>query len=511
MASTNGTSVDQSASPDEPTNEDNNELTVREQRQMRRESARSEAIRQRSNHDRLLTEFQPDAVEIETRSVPGGARWTLYTVVALLISAVAWSCWAEVDKIVTAQGKLITVDPPVVIDTSVAAQIRSMNAEFGDRVQAGDVLATLDPTYPEADLKQLQGRIESLDALIARLNAERDGLEFDPSEADTDPNFAMERSVFVRRKAEFLAKQHEFEAAKRKFKVQLENNETQLDLDKRALLRYRSIRDKTENLVKKGARSQQDLDGILLQMGTAEKTVRAAMGLRKEYAKEIEAIDAQSEAYKASWQSELIMQLAEASQQRKDLKQELAKVVHTNSQVELKVPVDLPQKEFFVLEVADVSVGSVSKPGEPIFRLVPLDGLYEAEVEVPGKDISLVREGTREQFENSTLIRGSQVRIKLASFPYQKHGTIDGVVRKISEGSFEKDQAAARLDPLAATMYRTRVEMINPDGLRKVGKHFRLMPGMTVTAEIKVGKQRVIQYFLYPLLRYMDEWGREPT
>ena len=235
MAPTNGTSVDQSASPDEPTNEDNNDLTVREQRQMRRESARSEAIRQRSNHDRLLTEFQPDAVEIETRSVPGGARWTLYTVVALLISAVAWSCWAEVDKIVTAQGKLITVDPPVVIDTSVAAQIRTMNAEFGDRVQAGDVLATLDPTYPEADLKQLQGRIESLDALIARLNAERDSLEFDPPQADSDPNFAMERSVFVRRKAEFIAKQLEFEANKRKFNVQLENNETQLDIDKRGL------------------------------------------------------------------------------------------------------------------------------------------------------------------------------------------------------------------------------------------------------------------------------------
>jgi HlyD family secretion protein len=111
----------------------------------------------------------------------------------------------------------------------------------------------------------------------------------------------------------------------------------------------------------------------------------------------------------------------------------------------------------------------------------------------------------------STLPRGSQVRIKFDSFPYQKHGTIDGVVRKISEGSFEKDQNAAMLNPQAATMYKTRVELIDPTALQKVGNNFRLMPGMTVTAEIKVGKRRVIQYFLYPLLRYMDEWGREPT
>lgn len=512
MASTNGSSVDSSAAPEASMPEDNQEngLTVREQRQQRRENARIEAIRQRSNQDRLLTEFQPDAVEIETRSVPFGAPMTLYTVIALMLTTIGWACWAEVDKIVTAQGKLITVDPPVVIDTSVASQIRTMNAEFGDRVVAGQVLATLDPTYPEADLKQLRGRIESLDALIARLSAERDGKIFDPPQAQTDPNLALERAVFVRRKAEYDARMREFDAGKRKFKVQLVNNETQIDLERDKLARFDKIRKTTERLMLKGASSQRDLDGLFLQSGDTRKLLEAAIGRREEFAKEIEAITAQAVAYDATWQSEMIVQLAEATQQRKDAEQELAKVLHTNAQVELKVPTDLQQKEFFVLEVADVSVGSVSSPGEPVFRLVPLQGLYEAEVEVPGKDISLISEGTREQFEASKLPKGSQVRIKLASFPYQKHGTIDGVVRKISEGSFEKDQNAALLNPEAATMYRTRVELIDPNGLQQVSKNFRLMPGMTVTAEIKVGKQRVIQYFLYPLLRYMDESVREP-
>ena len=512
MVPTDGSRVDSSSSDDTPI-EDNQEsgLSVQEKRQLRREHARMELIRQRSNQDRLLTEFQPDAVEIETRSVPLGAPLTLYTVVAFMLSFIAWSCWAEVDKIVTAQGKLITKNPPVVIDTSVAAQIRSMNAEFGDRVIAGQVLATLDPTYPEADLKQLQQRIASTEALIARLSAERDNLEFDPANSQTDPNFAMERSVFVRRRAEYDARMREFAAGQRKFRVQLENNEIQIDFERRAVARYRKIRQRVEKLKGKGANSQQDLDGIILQAGNQEKTLEASIGRREEFAKEIEAISAQAAAFKATWQSQLIVQLAEATQQQKDAEQELAKVIHTNSQVELKVPSDLPQKEFFVLEVADASVGSVSRPGEPLFRLVPLDGQYEAEVEVLGKDISMIAEGTREQYVASTLPRGSQVRIKFDSFPYQKHGTIDGVVRKISEGSFEKDQNAAMLNPQAATMYKTRVELIDPTALQKVGNNFRLMPGMTVTAEIKVGKRRVIQYFLYPLLRYMDEWGREPT
>jgi HlyD family secretion protein len=38
----------------------------------------------------------------------------------------------------------------------------------------------------------------------------------------------------------------------------------------------------------------------------------------------------------------------------------------------------------------------------------------------------------------------------------------------------------------------------------------RLLPGMTVTTEIKVGNRTVISYFLYPLLRGLDNAIREP-
>jgi HlyD family secretion protein len=37
----------------------------------------------------------------------------------------------------------------------------------------------------------------------------------------------------------------------------------------------------------------------------------------------------------------------------------------------------------------------------------------------------------------------------------------------------------------------------------------QLIPGMGLTAELKVGRRRVISYFLYPLLRGLDESIRE--
>ena len=99
---------------------------------------------------------------------------------------------------------------------------------------------------------------------------------------------------------------------------------------------------------------------------------------------------------------------------------------------------------------------------------------------------------------------GSKVSVKLAAFPYQEHGTLDGIVRSISEDAFEKDTPQG---PMA--IYRARIQIEDPSQLIGV-KSSRLSAGMTTVAEIKVGKRRVIKYFLYPLIRSWDTSLREP-
>jgi hypothetical protein len=41
--------------------------------------------------------------------------------------------------------------------------------------------------------------------------------------------------------------------------------------------------------------------------------------------------------------------------------------------------------------------------------------------------------------------------------------------------------------------------------LVRAGRDLRLQPGMSVTAEIKTGQRRLIEFFLSPLLRYKQE------
>ena len=178
MATTNGSDVDRSS--------------VKEERMRRRREARSDSQRARQNQDKLLVEFQPDAVELEHRSVPGGARWTLYTVIALVIGFVAWSYWAEVDRIVVANGKLITTETPVVLQPITTMEIKKINVGFGDKVRVGEVLATLDPTFTDADVQQLESKQLSLRSNIARGVAERDGSLFSIAGHEGDKDWQMQ-------------------------------------------------------------------------------------------------------------------------------------------------------------------------------------------------------------------------------------------------------------------------------------------------------------------------------
>ena len=76
-----------------------------------------------------ILEYQPDAVEIEERPVPGKARWVLYLILLALISLVIGSIIFKVDRIVVAQGELITSTPTIVVQPLSTAVIRSIDAQ----------------------------------------------------------------------------------------------------------------------------------------------------------------------------------------------------------------------------------------------------------------------------------------------------------------------------------------------------------------------------------------------
>ncbi len=466
---------------------------VRQQRDARRRAVVDELRARNPQTDRLLSEFQPDAVEIEQSRIPGGMRWTLYTVVAMIAAAIGWSCWAEVDKIVTSPGKLTTADQQVIIQTPNTAPIRAVVARFGDIVHAGDVLATLDPTFSAADLAQLEQKLLSLEAQIARLHAERDRVSFDLTGHEDHRDWLMQQMAYVERKNEYDSKLAEFESELSKVETQLKNNQVELVTEREKLVKLEEALEARSRLKQQGSASDIDVMRWEVQTMDSRKNIDVSEGRAKEFAAEREAIQKRKAAYVASWRADVAKQLVEAAEKKNTSEEELKKAKRTSELVELRVPTDLPYKEFYVQEVADRTVGSVVQPGEALFKLTPLDAELEVEVEIGGKDISYVK-------------AGDFVRVKLSAFPYQKNGWLDGTIRTISEGSFEKETQAGG-PPI--TMFRARVTLL-PEQINFRAKDYRLLPGMTVDADIKVGRRRVIEYILYPLMGAVDSSIREP-
>ena len=111
---------------------------------------------------------------------------------------------------------------------------------------------------------------------------------------------------------------------------------------------------------------------------------------------------------------------------------------------------------------------------------------------------------------------GDQVILNVDAFPFQKHGALKGRLIPIGEESFTPGNAPPVGESSGPTLrqptgvfHRARV-IITDYHLEHVPKGVRLLAGMTVAGELKVGMRRVISYFLYPVTRGLSESIREP-
>ena len=431
-------------------------------------------------------DFQSDARKIDERRPPWVAGATLYVLVAVIIVAGIWAAVAKVDRIVVAPGKLVTTASEIVVQPLETSVVRSLNAKVGDIVRKDEPLATLDPTFSEADAGQLRGKIKSLAAQIERLDAELDDRPYEPKILDDEAR--LQSTIWTRRTEQNKAKLASYNQQIRHVEAEMATKnadraalEVRLGVAKelesmRAFLMQKEIGSKVNYLDSKGQRLQ------------VEREMQLATNNVAELEEELERFKAEKAGYLAEFREKAAEELVQARRDHDAAVKQLEKAARRNAVTVLTAPEDA-----IVLDLAQRSVGSVMKEAEALYTLVPLDSPLEAEVSVEGLDVGHVE-------------TGADVKLKLEAWPFQKHGTLPGKVRTVSDDSFTPDP---KKDAQQRPYYKARVEVTSTD-LRDVPHSFRLIPGMAVTAEIKAGERTILSYFLYPLLRGLDESIREP-
>ena len=148
----------------------------------------------------VILEFQMPSTTITTAPVPRGARHVVWIVGSMLVVILAALGMIHVDRVVTAQGKVVARTPTLVLQPLEAAIVRSIDVHEGQTVRAGQVLAQLDPTFAAADVGALAAQVSSLQAQVSRLQAEADGQPF--AYSGIEPNLALQAAIYGQRTAD---------------------------------------------------------------------------------------------------------------------------------------------------------------------------------------------------------------------------------------------------------------------------------------------------------------------
>lgn len=190
--------------------------------------------------------------------------------------------------------------------------------------------------------------------------------------------------------------------------------------------------------------------------------------------------------------------LAEARQKANAAVQERIKASDRVGRLTLAAPVAGE-----VTGLALHTLGGYVQPGAPLMRIVPHGDRLTVEATVTNRDIGFIEIGQR-------------AAVKVDAFNYMRYGSIEGKIVSLSADAVVPQDAnnaagAATTGPQAAPQmlsYTARIE-IEREHLNVDGRDVRLVPGMSVTADLLTGERRVLEYVLQPVLRYASEGMRE--
>lgn len=436
--------------------------------------------------DATALDFLPDADAIERNPLPVYLRLTVHALGLALLLFVLWASFSEVERVVVASGRLVNPLPNIVVQPLETSIIQKIEVRVGQVVRQGQVLATLDPTFAQADEAQLRSRLQSLDTQTRGLNAELSGKSTAPSGKDADA--VLQAQLSRERQANYAAQLAKLEQNIARVASTIETNRRDQLVMAQRMKSLNEMEAMQETLMAQNFGARLQLLEARDRRLSAERELQLANNREHELRNELAALESEKTAFTKSWRQKTMEDLLNTARDRDGIKEQLQKADKRKQLVALVSPVDA-----VVLDMAKLSQGSVVQAAEQMFTLVPLGAALEAEVKIDALDIGYIK-------------AGDVVHVKLDAFPFQKHGALDGQVRTISEDAFRRDSGA----PGALDAYYLSRIAYGDSKLKKMPDKARLLPGMTLSAEIVVGKRSVMSYLIWPLTKAMDESIREP-
>ncbi len=426
-------------------------------------------------------DFKPILAEVEEKPPNPVGRAFLWTAIAILGLALLGLVFIQVDVVVTARGKIIPAGDVKVLQPLDTGVVSKICVREGDYVKAGSPLIEIDPSVDDADLEGKEKNLHLSRLSMARIRAVLEDKSFRPPGEGQSPEivdaqvrlYQSQRALYD---STLREKRHALEAADhivQTLQEELQKLESQLAVTQEVEKRQRS-------LVEIGALAENRFKEKTRERMNQEREVEVKRGQIKEARARAERAKSEVDSFRYAFREKMLSELSNSMQGKNVLEAEVNSLNFKKGKRSINAPVS-----GYVHLLSVKTVGGVVTPAQQLVSLVPEDAALTARVLVLNKDAGFIRPGQK-------------CVVKVDTFDFQKYGMIDGTVESVNPFSVEEKENAG-------DGYPVHVNLASEELKTKDGDTHRVRPGMSVSAEIQVGKRRVIEFFLFPIIKYLDE------
>jgi hemolysin D len=441
--------------------------------------------------------FLPAALSLQETPVHPAPRRAAYAIMLFFTAAIAWSVFGQVDIVAVASGRIIVNERSKLVQPLERSVVKRILVKDGDTVRAGQPLVELDATAPLADKTSAADQLHAAQSEFIRTTALLDALEgsrnVESASRDPIPLAAFPSTWSADAQRVALAQLHAewADVSAKTGKLASERSRRQAEMETAAaavakleatLPLARQREDDFSTLADQGfvashagqdrTRERIELENdLLLQRARLRETVAA---LRE------------SQAARAAFVAETLRALHDrrtlADSRRVQATQEQNKATQRERLTVLAAPVSGT-----VQQLAVHTAGGVVTEAQTLMVVVPDEPEVTAEVAMENKDVGFVR-------------AGQPAEIKLETFPFTRYGTVAASVKHVSADAVTDEKRGAFF-PATLVLQTSQIDVD--------GRTVRLSPGMNLTAEIKTGQRRVVEFLLSPVVKAGRESLRE--
>lgn len=436
--------------------------------------------------------FHPPMIRLQQASPNPLGRWVLWLLSGLLLFLIIWSLVGRLDIVAVADGKLIPAGYLKIVQPSEAGIVTQILVREGDTVREGQVLMQMDSLITQADLDAVAIELRRKRLMLTRIDAEIEGKPF-PIDAEDQAladhvaaqyranrkaylaTLAEEESRMVKAERELAAAVQQQERLQAVLPYYREQDQAYQKLAHVGFISTIAGNDKQRERVEKEQELAIQAHLIASARASIEQSRKKLLQIQADYVRQLHLERVQTQSEVAS------------------LASELEKQSHRRALLALKAP-----RDGVIKDLATHTVGTVVQPGTVLASLVPQQDALKAEVWVANPDIGFVRPG-------------QAVKLKFATYPFQKYGMGQGTVELISADAKSEDDAANPRSPTAGRQplqYKVLVAL-DTNALVMDDVRHTLAAGMQATAEIHLGSRTIAEYLLSPVQKAWSEAARE--